>query len=199
MVDLGLSVKWASFNLGASNPEEYGYYYSWGEVAPKERYDWETYKWCSGSSNTLTKYNPNSSYGKVDNKEHLDMEDDAANYALHGNWRLPTVSEIQELMTQCTWIPTTYHGVDGYMVYGKKEGYQAKCIFLPDSGYKEGTTLYLSDSNGLAGYYWTSEVRDYYSAYQGGTLYFYKYSIQAMFSRSSYRYLGLTIRPVYAD
>ena len=186
-IDLGLSVKWASFNLGASAPEEYGNYYSWGEVTPKERYDWDTYKWCEGSSTTLTK------------KNNLDLEDDAANYALHGNWRMPTVSEINDLQTKCTWIPTTLNGVDGYMVWGKKEGYETKRIFLPDSGYKDGTTLHLSDSNGFAGYYWTSSIDSPYSYDKGYTLYFYKYSIQAMFTRSSSRYMGLTIRPVIKE
>ena len=67
-VDLGLSVKWATCNVGASSPEEYGDYFAWGEVEPKEVYDWNTYKWCNGSEYSLTKYCTNSSYGTVDNK-----------------------------------------------------------------------------------------------------------------------------------
>ena len=198
-IDLGLpsGIKWASFNLGATKPEEYGDYYAWGEVTPKERYDWDTYVWCNGSSMTLTKYNSDSQYGDVDNKTVLDLEDDAAHCALQGSWRIPTESEIIDLQSYCTWIPSTMNGINGYWVYGNKEGYQNKRIFLPDSGYKTGTDLHLSDDNGFAGYYWSSS-RQYYNR-RGVTLYFYKYSIAAMFTQSEYRYLGLTIRPVCSE
>ncbi|MCI7430492.1 MAG: hypothetical protein MSS84_06410, partial [Bacteroidales bacterium] len=69
-VDLGLpsGTKWATCNVGASTPEEYGNYYAWGETTPKAYYDWSTYKWCNGSKTTLTKYNTSSSYGTVDNR-----------------------------------------------------------------------------------------------------------------------------------
>ena len=62
-VDLGLSVNWATFNVGATKPEEFGDYYAWGETEPKTDYSWETYKWCNGSETTLTKYCNNSEYG----------------------------------------------------------------------------------------------------------------------------------------
>ncbi len=77
-VDLGLSVKWATCNVGATNPEDYGDYFAWGETTTKSTYDWSTYKWCNGSDNTLTKYNTSSSNGPVDNKTQLELSDDAA-------------------------------------------------------------------------------------------------------------------------
>ena len=88
-VDLGLSVKWATCNVGASKPEEYGDYFAWGETQPKSNYDWNTYKWCNGSNDTQTKYNTKSNYGTVDNKTTLDLSDDAACANWGGNWRMP--------------------------------------------------------------------------------------------------------------
>ena len=83
-VDLGLpsGTLWATCNVGASKPEEYGDYYAWGETEPKEVYDWSTYRWCNGGRTSLTKYNTKSSYGIVDNKTELELEDDAA----YVNW-----------------------------------------------------------------------------------------------------------------
>ena len=89
-VDLGLSVKWASCNVGATTPEDCGDYYAWGEIEEKENYDWSTYKWCNGSYDTQTKYCTNSSYGTVDNKTTLDLEDDVAHVKWGGSWRMPT-------------------------------------------------------------------------------------------------------------
>ena len=79
-VDLGLpsGTKWATCNVGATKPEEYGNYYAWGETETKTTYNWSTYKWCNGSAETQTKYCTNSDYGTVDNKTVLDLEDDAA-------------------------------------------------------------------------------------------------------------------------
>lgn len=100
-VDLGLSVKWANVNLGASRPEEYGDYFAWGEVKPKADYSWETYKWCKGSYDTMTKYCYDDSYGYngfTDNKYTLDPENDAATVNWGGKWRMPTADEIVELI-----------------------------------------------------------------------------------------------------
>lgn len=92
-IDLGLpsGTLWATMNIGASSPEDYGDYFAWGETAPKDVYDWSTYKWCNGSSNTLTKYCFNSSYGNngfVDNLTELDPEDDAATVNWGQDWRM---------------------------------------------------------------------------------------------------------------
>ncbi len=90
-IDLGLSVKWASFNVGASSPEESGNYYAWGVIEPyhtpsghmkagyENGYDWDSYKWCSGSIRSLKKYVTDSYYGAIDNKTMLESLDDAAN------------------------------------------------------------------------------------------------------------------------
>ena len=127
-VDLGLSVKWATCNVGASKPEEYGDYFAWGETQPKTIYDWSTYKWCYGSKTTLTKYCTNSDYGTIDNKTILNKLDDAAYVNRGGSWRMPTDAEWSELLEQCTWTWTTQNGNYAYKVTSKKNG---NSIFLP--------------------------------------------------------------------
>ena len=127
-VDLGLSVKWATCNVGASKPEEYGDYFAWGETQPKDYYDWSTYKWCNGSYDTLTKYNTNSSDGTVDNKTTLDLSDDAARANWGGSWRMPTSAEQDELCNNCTWTCTKINGVEVYKVTSNING---NFIFLP--------------------------------------------------------------------
>ena len=105
-VDLGLSVNYATCNVGATTPEEYGDYFAWGEVEPKETYTWENYKYCDGSSTTLTKYCNKSNYGNngfTDTKTVLDPEDDAAIANWGGAWRMPTYDEFSELKNNCTW------------------------------------------------------------------------------------------------
>ena len=154
-VDLGLSVKWATCNIGASSPEEYGDYFAWGETQPKDYYDWSTYKWCNGSSTTLTKYNNRSSYGTVDNKKTLELADDAARANWGGAWRMPTDAEMTELREQCTWTWTTLNGVNGYRVTGTN----GNSIFLPAAGYRLGSSL---GSAGSYGYYWSSSLRTDY-------------------------------------
>lgn len=155
-VDLGLSVKWATCNVGANSPEEYGDYFAWGEVEPKEVYDWSTYKWCNGSHTTLTKYNNSSSYGTVDNKTQLDKEDDAAHANWGGSWRMPTDAESTELIENCTWTWTSQNGVYGYKVTSKKSGYTNKSIFLPATGCYFGNGLRYIQNNGIR--YWTSSL-----------------------------------------
>lgn len=135
-VDLGLSVKWATCNVGANKPEEYGDYYAWGETEPKDFYFWDTYKYCDGTYNSLTKYT-DSAYGKdgfSDNKSVLDPEDDVAHVKWGGNWRLPTKEELEELRTKCTWTSTTLNGVKGYSVTSNVDGYTDRSIFLPATG-----------------------------------------------------------------
>ena len=164
-VDLGLpsGTLWATCNVGASKPEEYGNYYAWGETAPKSTYNWSTYKWCKGSSNTMTKYCTYSDYGTVDNKTVLDPEDDAAYVNWGGDWCMPTEDEIRELnnTTYCTWSWTTQNGVYGYKVTSKSNG---NSIFLPAAGDRGGSSLYYA---GAGGYYWSSSLSSDYgdSAY----------------------------------
>ncbi len=151
-VDLGLSVKWAPYNVGATKPEEFGDYFAWGETKPKSIYEWSTYKWCEGSYNSLTKYNDNQSYGKVDNKYVLDYNDDAAHVNWGGSWRMPTKEELNELLQKCTWEWTSMNNVKGYKVTSNKAGFTDKSIFLPGAGYNFGSNAVLL---------WSSTVSDY--------------------------------------
>ena len=159
-VDLGLSVKWATLNIGATNDNLYGDYFAWGETAPKSIYSAESYKhWILIQSNVyITKYCTNSVYGYngfVDNKATLDLEDDAAHANWGGKWRMPTREEIDELIDNCSWDWTTIHLVDGYKVQSKKPGYTDKWIFLPAAGFRDDNNLNYASSNG---YYWSSSL-----------------------------------------
>ena len=158
-VDLGLSVKWATCNVGANSPEDYGDYFAWGETEPKDYYNWSTYKWCNGSMYTMTKYCETKGYGTVDNKTTLELTDDAARVNWGGKWRMPTRAEQDELRSSsnCTWTWTTQNGVKGYKVTSKKNG---NSIFLPAAGYRDYGDLY---SAGSYGYYWSSSLYAYYS------------------------------------
>jgi len=128
-IELGLSVKWSSFNVGATKPEEYGDYYAWGETDTKTVYSWSTYKYCdivdpdenvhaenvheydwsefdvvySNKYVKFNKYNHDSDLGKVDNRFAIDLEDDVAHAKWGGNWRMPTEAEQKELLDNCIW------------------------------------------------------------------------------------------------
>ena len=155
-VDLGLSVKWATCNVGATRPEDAGDYFAWGETQPKSKYDWSTYKWCrDGRFDKQTKYCTNSNYGTVDNKTQLELSDDAARANWGGSWRMPTKAEQDELRNNCTWTWTTQNGVNGYKVTSKSNG---NSIFLPAAGYRPDSSLY---DAGSYGYYWSSSLFAY--------------------------------------
>ena len=187
-VDLGLSVKWGSFNVGASSPEEYGDYFAWGETEPKTYYDLSTYKWCNGSSSTLTKYNGDSLNGIVDNRTILELSDDAARVNWGDKWRLPTDAEWTELRTQCEWTWTVQNGVNGYVVTSRTNG---NSIFLPAAGYRFRDILYYAES---WGYCWASS-----SFYAGLSCYVYFGSDEIGKGDLASRYKGLTVRPVFGD
>ena len=184
-VDLGLSVKWATCNVGATKPEEYGDYFAWGETEPKDYYDWSTYKWCNGSYDTQTKYCTNSSYGTVDNKTVLDKEDDAAAVNWGGNWRMPTDAEMTELRNNCTWTWTTQNGVKGYQVTGPN----GNSIFLPAAGCRRGSSL---DDAGSYGVFWSSSLLSG-NPHIACALYFNSDSVN--WYRNGRRY-GPSVRPV---
>ena len=186
-VDLGLSVKWATCNVGANKPEDYGDYFAWGETEPKTTYDWSTYKWCNGSDMTLTKYNTNSDYGIVDNKTTLELSDDAAQVNWGGSWRIPTDAELLELRDQCTWTWTIQNGVKGYKVTSKKNG---NSIFLPAAGYRRDSSLYYA---GSLGYYWSSSLHAYYTS-DAYCLYFNSSLVD--WGNSSRDNNGHSVRPV---
>lgn len=126
-IDLGLSVKWAECNVGAEVPEVLGGYYAWGETEEKADYTWANYKWCNGTYNSLNKYCYQSSYGTVDDKTILDMEDDVAFVMWGTGWRMPTRVEAQELCNKCSWELTSVNGVKGYRVTGPN----GNSIFFP--------------------------------------------------------------------
>ncbi|MBQ4525000.1 MAG: hypothetical protein IJA00_02845 [Bacteroidaceae bacterium] len=152
-VDLGLSVKWATCNVGASKPEEYGGYYAWGETEEKSDYNLETYKWGNGTDFFMTKYCTNSNHGIVDNKIVLDPEDDVAHVKWGGSWRMPTISEFKELIDNCTLEWTTYNGVNGQLVTGPN----GNSIFLPAAGFRDGTLL---DGSSAIGQYRSATLDD---------------------------------------
>lgn len=190
-IDLGLSVKWASFNIGASTPEDYGDYYAWGETEPKSEYSWETYKWCNGTSNTLTKYNCRSSFGSIDNKTVLDAEDDVAHVKLGGNWRMPTNKETSELSntwdkSDYRWEWTTINGHKGWLVTYLVNN---NSIFLPAAGFRSGTKHLSKNSYGdYSSSSLTSTMDNHFS--------YFSFSADGVYDSAGYRYWGLPIRPV---
>lgn len=211
LVDLGLSVKWGTCNIGAIKPEEYGDYFAWGEIdtyyngnpmkpsgwktGKSDGYTWSSYKWCSGSGNSLSKYNDNPSYGVVDYKRTLDMDDDVAHVNLGGKWRIPTKTEYEELLGNCIIEEITYHGVDGLKLTSKKAGYEGNWIFMPSSGYIFETSKNVDLGAGKHGYYWTSSIKQSDSAYKFSFNTRYNIGIEREIG-SAERYLGLPVRPV---
>ena len=132
-VDLGLSVKWATCNVGANSPSDYGDYYAWGETSTKSSYTEEN---SSTFGKSMGNIGGNSSY-------------DVARYRWGGSWRMPTKAELEELKTKCTWTWTTQGGHNGYKVTGKN----GKSIFLPAAGWRYGAS---PDYVGEYGYFWSS-------------------------------------------
>ncbi len=202
-VDLGLpsGLLWATCNVGATKPEEYGDYFAWGETEPyyteghaqdnpcenwksdKSGYNWSNYKWCNGSFCSQTKYCTSSTYGKVDNKTVLDAADDAAAANWGGSWRMPTTEEQQELLNNCTWTWTSKNGVIGYNVVGPN-GYS---IFLPAAGYRLDSYLILAGSLGC---YWSSSLSTSDSNFAYGL------NFNSDSYGYGYRYFGRSVRPV---
>lgn len=142
--DLGLSVKWAHINIGATYPEEAGDYFAWGETEPKIEYTWANYKFCNGSPGGISKYST-----RVDNFKVLEPQDDAATVNWGGRWRMPTNAEISELLEECKWQWKEINGAAGYMVSSNRLG--GKSIFIPVAGHKEGSKLIEYNSYGA---YW---------------------------------------------
>ena len=154
-VDLGLSVKWATCNIGASSPEEYGDYFAWGETTTKETYDYDNCPTYGLSTSEL------QSQGYIDNEGNLTAQYDAATANWGGDWRMPTDAEQEELINNCTWTWTTQNGVNGYNV----EGPSGASIFLPAAGDRNGSSLYFAGSYGS---YWSSTPTRHGGAYYLG-------------------------------
>ncbi len=204
-VDLGLTVKWASWNLGASSSSEGGDYFAWGEVLGsgdgKNNFDFYSYKWYKGQKtgtsglepDVIPKYNYDSTYGPVDNLDVLEPEDDAASTKLGGSWRMPTQAEFAELRSKCNWVWTTENGVAGMRITSKVSGHTDKSIFLPGAGFIVNTTY---ASVGIHGAYWSSSI-DHYTSYQtpNGAMCIH-FSDSYYFHQASNRSGGFTIRAV---
>ena len=217
-VDLGLSVKWATCNVGATKPEEYGDYFAWGETEPyyeagyaqenpqahwkdgkTSGYTWTNYKFrTSGdlfSNVNFSKYNTSSSYGSVDNNTTLDLEDDVAHVQWGGTWRMPTKADWDNLQNKCTWkwygsANTEFNGVAGYKVTSNIEGYTDRFIFLPAAGCRSGTLLY---NVGSYGHYWSSSLYSDFP-YLAWKIYFDSSYVDASYYDN--RFNGFSVRPV---
>lgn len=133
-VDLGLSVKWATCNVGASTPEDYGSFYAWGETKTKQSFTTKNYAFRTGGTWAenvkLSKYNTNPEKGPVDGKVRLAPSDDAASVNWGGRWRTPTKDEVEELFSRCSWVKTEINGVQDFKVTGPS----GNSIFIPATG-----------------------------------------------------------------
>ena len=189
-VDLGLpsGLLWATCNVGAEAPEDYGDYFAWGETQPKDTYNWSTYQYCNGSSSTLTKYCNNSSYGYngfTDDLTTLLPEDDAATANWGNDWRMPTKEEFQELYNNTTVTWTTQNGVEGRLFTASN----GNSLFLPAAGCRYDGSLYYAGSDG---FYWSSSLDTglpylaWYFGFNSGD-----YNVGYY-----YRGIGFSVRPV---
>ena len=167
-VDLGLSVKWASCNIGATDPWEAGDFFAWGETKSKDTFTTDTYI-----------------HPEV---EALTLSNDAAYTNWGGTWRMPTADEIQDLLDKCTWKYAKYPGsnVYGYKVTSRVEGFTQKYIFLPVTGYKDGSNLCSTD----AGYYWSANSDKAYPEF----LYCKSRTNEL---QNTYPYYGYAVRAVF--
>ena len=185
-VDLGLpsGKKWATCNVGASSPKDYGDYFAWGETSPKTKYDWDTYPhwndidgdgWCDNGEATINSdISGNAQY-------------DAATANWGGSWRMPTKDEMKELVGHCEWEWTQVDGVNGAKVIGPN----GSCIFLPAAGLRLGSSLYYE---GIGGFFWSSSPNDY--SYDHDAYGHFFYLGDGGVGWSGYRDNGLTVRPI---
>ena len=202
-VDLGLpsGTLWATCNIGAENPMDYGDYFAWGETtgynSGQKSFSWSTYTLCNGSSSKMKKYSTSTSYWdsslgtSPDGKTELDPEDDAAYVNWGREWRMPSHAQQQELVnssyTTTTW--TTLNGVYGRKISRKSDS--SVYIFLPAAGYRNVGSLYTAGSYGD---YWSRSLYTSYS-YNAYNLYFNSGYIDWYYNN---RYYGFSVRPVYA-
>lgn len=193
-VDLGLpsGLKWATCNIGANYPDEYGLYFAWGEVlgsdSPDKQFGFSDYKWINGDMNSIIKYCTNSAHGVVDNKTELDPEDDAARYNWQSTWRMPTKFEVDELITKCSWNWGSQNLVNGLMGTGPN----GNIIFFPAAGYRNWQGLRYE---GSVCHYWSSSLSDFDTTCSWNFYSDCNYSPMPEFI-GSYRESGYSIRPV---
>lgn len=195
-VDLGLpsGTLWATFNVGAENPEDYGDYFAWGETQAKEDYSWDTYQLCNASYDALTKYCSQSDYGFegfTDELTTLLPEDDAATSIWGSKWQMPTSAQQTELLsgeyTNNVW--TTQNGVNGWKITSKSNG---NSIFLPAAGSRNGTNVSQAGSQGL---YWSHSIYPEESC----EAWYFQFSSSNSSWDFDYRNIGMSIRPVRKD
>ena len=195
-VDLGLpsGTLWATCNVGASSPEGYGDYFAWGEIHPKDYYDWTTYLYCIGTEYNLTKYCNDSSCGYngfTDNLTSLQLSDDAARANWGAHWRMPTLEEWQELYQNTTGIWTTQNGVYGRLLTAAN----GKCLFLPAAGDRYLSSL---DYAGSDGNYWSTLLSDLDTAWAYGFCFSSRVHCDGVISDIA-RQAGQSIRPVLSS
>jgi len=183
---------WADRNVGASSITDYGEYFQWGDIAgykdaSVKTFNWDNYKYCSGTETTLTKYNTSSAYGTVDSKTTLESSDDAATQNMGTMWRMPDKDDLDELLvtTNCTSALTIVNGVKGWLFTSVRNG---NTLFFPAAGYYTGTTL---SNGGKVSCVWARTiVTTSCNAY-------YLYGSSSAISRSKKnRYYGFSIRGV---
>jgi hypothetical protein len=220
-IDLGLpsGTLWATYNVGATKPTEFGDYFAWGETEPKDVYDWNTYKYCTAYLNefdlwklqSITKYNFGNEYtGTIDNQSILLSEDDAATANWGKEWVMPTIDDLKELSSECYIVWTNdYSGAKGIIVYKAKraedkgqrvESTQSPStdysiadahIFLPAQGFREGLDIL---NVGSEGGYWLSSLDEKEESHS----YLYLFSNENGYWEGyvSNRYLGCPVRAV---
>ncbi len=190
-VDLGLpsGTLWATCNIGATKPEEYGDYFAWGETKPKSIYDWTTYKFVNGDFDKLTKYCNDSDWGNngfTDTLTSLESGDDAATANWGSDWCIPSADQWRELMDNTNIELTTRNGVNG-MLFIASNG---NSLFLPAAGRRWDDELYNVGSNGN---YWSSSLR---TSNPNDAWCFLFYSDCYGMSRYTYRLYGRSVRAV---
>ena len=192
-VDLGLpsGLKWATCNVGATKPEEYGLYFAWGEtqgysgITNEKQFSWSDYKLCGGSNSTLTKYNNNSSNGTVDNLTTLEQVDDAA-YQSDNTCRMPTKADLEELIANTTSTWETLNGVNGRRFTSKTN---SNSIFVPAAGFCINGSV---DDVGYFGGLWRSSLSGRNPSYG----WYLSFDSDGVYMNSYYRYGGLSVRAV---
>ena len=185
-IDLGLSIRWASCNVGATAPEENGDFYAWGDTLTRSSFTWGTYPYSGTSTNTMTKYCTRAANGTVDNRSTLIAFDDAAYINWGETWRMPTWTEWNELITQCTWKDTTINNVSVWQVTGPN----GNSLYLPKVGYKNNSSV-------TAGcYYWSSTLNTTNSNDQCNRA-LYVNAADRSGAKYGLRYVGMPIRAVY--
>lgn len=198
-VDLGLSVLWATRNVGADKPEDIGSYYSWGETVPKKEYAWSTYKYSKNDKGKkFSKYVYRMWNGNKDRKNTLDLSDDAANINMQKKWRIPTSQELKELLENCRWVLESMNGVKGYRVYSNQNN---NTIFIPFTGmYVDNEIIDFSNY----GAYWTSSLQPHGDLFHSGSSTAKVFVLsekdiesEGVLSGVCERFIGLTIRPVW--